>query len=393
MFIVNFVKKSLQLELYNFADLFNIPSVTKQAFSKARKKLSPVVFQLLNKKLIQEFYTDNEFKLFKGLRLLAIDGSVLRLPYDKELAKIYGISEPNKSVPLARTSVLFDLLNELTLHAKIGPFLGSERDLAVEHIKELNELNNEPFKDLLMFDRGYPSLFLIFLLYKSNKHFLMRIQQNSLSEFKDIINSDSNDSIISLPAFRKGRNRNEKLRQALPSLDQEETVQIRILKFTLSSGQKEILITSLIDQNGFAAEDIFKLYNLRWNVEECYKLYKNIAEIENFSGKTKIAIEQDFYATIFACNLSSLLMQEAQDELSQNSNDKELKYEYKVNRNILIGVVKNEIIEVFLTNQNISEYCEKLKNRIKQNLVPIRPERFFPRIFKRIRSTIDKRAI
>ena len=78
--IINFVKKSLQLELYNFADFFKISSVTKQAFSKARKKLSPVIFMLLNQKLLAEFYSDNEIKTFKGLRLLAIDGSTIRLP-------------------------------------------------------------------------------------------------------------------------------------------------------------------------------------------------------------------------------------------------------------------------------------------------------------------------
>ena len=33
IFIINFVKRSLQLELYSFADFFNVQSVTKQAFS------------------------------------------------------------------------------------------------------------------------------------------------------------------------------------------------------------------------------------------------------------------------------------------------------------------------------------------------------------------------
>ena len=69
-----------------------------------------------------------------------------------------------------------------------------------------------------------------------------------------------------------------------------------------------------MDQNKFSSNDIFSLYHLRWNIEENYKFYKNIAKIENFSGRSKTAIEQDFYATIFACNVSALLMSEAQEE-------------------------------------------------------------------------------
>lgn len=39
IFIVNLARKSLQIELYNFADLLGDLSSTKQAFSKARKKI------------------------------------------------------------------------------------------------------------------------------------------------------------------------------------------------------------------------------------------------------------------------------------------------------------------------------------------------------------------
>lgn len=72
---------------------------------------------------------------------------------------------------------------------------------------------------------------------------------------------------------------------------------------------------------------------------------------------------------------------------------KELKYEYKINRNILIGIVKDEIIDIFLSDRNLDEYCNALKDRIKKNLIPIRPNRKYPRVFKRIRSTIDRRAL
>ena len=59
-----------------------------------------------------------------------------------------------------------------------------------------------------------------------------------------------------------------------------------------------------------------------------------MAEIENFSGKSKLTIEQDFYATVLTCNVAQMLMQEVQDEINEVLDQKKLKYKYKVNRNI-----------------------------------------------------------
>ena len=395
VFIINFVKKSSQLELYNFADFFGVSSVTKQAFSSARKKLSPKVFILLNQKLLEEFYSDNIIITFKGLRLLAVDESTLRLPNDSKLRNEYGLDLANSSVPIAKISVMFDVLNQITLHSSINNYRASERDLAIAHIKQLPIKNkvDQSFEDLLMFDRGYPSLGLLFELNSRKKHFLMRIQENFLSETNTAIKSGIQDSIITISAFSKDRKPNSRLKEYLPNLQRNTTMQIRILVFNLDSGKKEYIITSLIDQNRFSYSDIFTMYRMRWNIEEGYKFYKNIAEIENFSGKSKIAIEQDFYATIFACNISALLMLEAQDEVEEANSEKKLKYKYKINRNILVGTVKNEILDVLLGEQDLNEYCERLKNRIKKNLIPIRPGRRFPRVFKRIRSTIDRRAL
>ena len=395
VFIINFVKKSSQLELYNFADFFGVSSVTKQAFSSARKKLSPKVFILLNQKLLEEFYSDNIIITFKGLRLLAVDGSTLRLPNDSKLRNEYGLDLANSSVPIAKIFVMFDVLNQITLHSSINNYRASERDLAIAHIKQLPIKNkvDQSFEDLLMFDRGYPSLGLLFELNSRKKHFLMRIQENFLSETNTAIKSGIQDSIITISAFSKDRKPNSRLKEYLPNLQRNTTMQIRILVFNLDSGKKEYIITSLIDQNRFSYSDIFTMYGMRWNIEEGYKFYKNIAEIENFSGKSKIAIEQDFYATIFACNISALLMLEAQDEVEEANSEKKLKYKYKINRNILVGTVKNEILDVLLGEQDLNEYCERLKNRIKKNLIPIRPGRRFPRVFKRIRSTIDRRAL
>lgn len=84
-------------------------------------------------------------------------------------------------------------------------------------------------------------------------------------------------------------------------------IKLRFICIKLRTGEKEILITSLIDHQKYPYRIFSGLYQLRWPVEESYKTMKSRLEIENFSGKSCLAINQDFYAKIFSCNLTTIL--------------------------------------------------------------------------------------
>ena len=410
-YIINLIRRSLQFEISSFASFIGFPDASKQAFSQARKKLSPLVFQLLNKQLLIEFYSNNEVKLFKGFRVLAVDGSTLRLPKSDELYACFGSHTAQGSVPMALTSFAYDVLNNMTLHATLKPYYGaptnnddSEKTMALEHFKAIKlldaELSNANFQDLYTFDRGYPSRYFMLLLREMNKHFLFRAPKTgNISEVQKAIDEGHSDIIIDLEInkhmFRDQAEKDFFLRLA------DKSLKIRVVVFKLKNGTKEVLLTSLLDQAKFTYNDLFELYGMRWNVEENYKFYKCIAEIENFSGESKLAIEQDFHATVFTCNAASLLAQEAQAEVEAAAEDKTknegkvTKYAYKINRNILIGTIKNEILEVLLGDQDLTRYCERLKRRLKRSLIAVRPGRSFERLTSRRerRPIIHKNAM
>jgi hypothetical protein len=379
-----------------------MPSVTKQAFSKARKKLSPMVFTLLNQRFLEEFYSDNTVNLFKKFRILAIDGSSLRLPQDEILFSQYGGEEQGSSVPLAKISTLHDVLNNITLHGIIDNYKSSERDLALQHIEYLANINqsSQTFDDLLIFDRGYPSLILLLKLYEQKKHFIMRIAHSFLRETNMAIKEEKMDSIIAIEVFHEHKRFDPVDKKFISQFPKDLRLSLRLLIFDLGNGKKEYILTSLLDQTQLTYDDIFMLYGKRWNIEEYYKFYKNIVQVENFSGKSKIAIEQEFFGAIFAGNISSLLSLEAEKELederlkkTDSEKTKSLKYKYKVNRNILIGIIKNEIMGILCSNQDLNEYCNKLKSRIKENLVPIVPERQFSRFSRRTRNKFRRQVL
>ncbi len=65
----------------------NQDPVTGSAYSQARYKLKHTAFIELNQKAVVEtLYADTEYQRFWGYRILAVDGSKIRLP-DNEAAR------------------------------------------------------------------------------------------------------------------------------------------------------------------------------------------------------------------------------------------------------------------------------------------------------------------
>ncbi|CAG0981089.1 MAG: hypothetical protein OIN86_09635 [Candidatus Methanoperedens sp.] len=57
----------------------------------------------------------------------------------------------------------------------------------------------------------------------------------------------------------------------------------------------------------------------RWGIETFFDRLKNLLEIERFSSKTMIGIEQDFYGLIFFSTFESVLTKEDEEELSKQN--------------------------------------------------------------------------
>ncbi|MEW6003610.1 MAG: IS4/IS5 family transposase, partial [Nitrospirota bacterium] len=125
---MNMIKGSLQDELdYFFKALRTedvpIRTVTKGAFTKARKKLSHQAFIELGRNLVSFFYNHFPCRKWKGFRILTIDGSTIKVPRTKEVADHFGTWNPAKgeACPVARISHLFDVLNGIVIDALIRP--------------------------------------------------------------------------------------------------------------------------------------------------------------------------------------------------------------------------------------------------------------------------------
>lgn len=359
LFCLNFVKKTLQLELDNFFDLLNPTesSITKQGFSLARRKISPNAFIKLADTVTGWFYSECETNTFMGYRLSAIDATIFELNNSERLRDAFGTRE-NQSKKYARAfaSCIYDIENNLILTSKITNCYAAERDVAIELIEKLKVLGLR--NDLILFDRGYPSREFIAYLDQSNIKFLIRCPSTPMKEIRE---SKAPNHLIELKINRK-------------------VIVLRVLRFMLDSGVEEILVTNLIDDN-LGIQEFKKLYFKRWGIEVKYMELKSRLQIENISGDTPIAVEQDFYASIYLANMVALLKHEANNKISTENEGKNLKYDYQVNTNILIGKLKDSFILLLMEHnpKKREAMFYRLIEEIARNQIPIRPGRRYPR--------------
>lgn len=366
-FTLNLVKKSLQVELNNFFEKISKAdfTVSKQAYSEARKKIDPGAFIELNNKITEFIYKEcNDLELWNGYRLSAIDGTVLEIPNTELLRSEFGSGKnQNGEVARARAACIYDVLNKIVIQSKIDRLDVSEKTIAMKIINQMQSY--EKYKDLIIFDRGYPSAEMVAFLCNKKIDFLMRVKQSFSKQIKNAIKKD----------------------QIITMIHEGKKYPVRVLRVMISDDVEEVLITSLLDKN-ITTNDFKKLYFIRWKVEIKYDELKNRLQIENFTGESKVAIEQDFYASIYLSNMIELARKQSDQIISSKQEDKELKYQYKTNLNVLIGALKDKFIIMMLEKSRYkrSKMFKSIMKTVSNSAIPIRDDRQFPRKMFLVRS-------
>jgi hypothetical protein len=132
----------------------------------------------------------------------------------------------------------------------------------------------------------------------------------------------------------------------------DKEIQCRLIKVELSTGENEILCTSLTDTERYLYDDFIQLYHYRWNEEEAFKLLKCRVEVENFSGKTATAVKQDFYAKIFLLTLCAAYAHPIDEKVRAEYKANEIrKYDQKINRTNAIAMTKDILIAIFIKKE------------------------------------------
>jgi hypothetical protein len=369
--LLNLRKGSIGDELDRFFEIIHdqplADSITPSAFCQARKKLNPGALIGLGERLLAGFETHFSPPRWHGFRLLAVDGSTARLPNTADVIAIFGAPPEGTSVPLARFSRLYDVLNDLVIQADIEAYAVGERVLAGEYLLATRA------QDLILYDRGYPAFWLFALHRQEQRHFCARMSLDFSSEVSAFVASGKKSAVALFSPSAEARKQCQLYGLSC------EPIALRLIRVKLKGGEIEVLVTSLLEEDTYPYAWFKHLYHLRWGVEEGYKREKCRLEIENFSGMSTQVVKQDFYAKIFALNLTAILSWVAQaiaDRLYQ-----ERRRAYRVNFSNALSKMKDNLVRLFLFD-SAEQLLTPLVVAMAGSVEAVRPDRSFPRKIK-----------
>lgn len=361
--------RSLQIVLNEFSRKGEIAPVTASAFSQARKKLKHTAFiELLRDCLIEPFYRDGDYEKFKGRRILAIDGSALRLPNTEEIRKAYGrVVDRNRyrtsSHTESKCSVLYDVLNRIPLDGVMKRGRSNDAKVAASHIPYLEA------GDVAVCDRGYASFWFFARISKRKADFVVRCPRrrfkNGAGLFADT--GDCNSKVVTLSRPSS---------QPPDGLELPQELTVRFVKVILPTGEVEVLITSLLEDSQFSVDDLSEIYRLRWGIETFYYTLKSRLCLEHFTGKTVETVKQDFYSTLYLSALESVLTLDAKETLATKKTD----LPQKVNQAISFSVLKDRAFDLIFNNSiSTSAASQQLTELFLQNPTLYQRHRSSPR--------------
>ncbi|MCI5157352.1 MAG: hypothetical protein D3906_02740 [Candidatus Electrothrix sp. AUS1_2] len=140
-------------------------------------------------------------------------------------------------------SVLYDVLNRIVLTAEPGKSDAYEVDLAVQHLEHARP------GDLLVMDRNYPSCRMPAELTRRDLDFVIRCSSSSFAAARKMLGGKGSDSQV--VRLKPSAGRLSQLRK----LGLPQALTVRFVRVRLNTGEWEVLVTSLTDEQDFPSEN------------------------------------------------------------------------------------------------------------------------------------------
>lgn len=359
----------------------SIPSTS--AFVQQRAKVKTSAFE----KMFQMSSSLCNCKLYKGYRLLAVDGSDVRIPLNpSDLDTYCPGTHGQQPYNLLHLNAIYDLLSRSYTNAIVqGHRSCNEYDAAVKMV-DSSDISHA----ILIADRGYESYNLMAHCQEKGWKYIIRIKDctsNGMARKLGLKESSEYDDLVDLKITRKNSNYTKALFNNFPneyrylpptarfdylpkiSKYKEDPVfyslSFRIVQIEIQDGIYETLVTNL-DQSEFSSEELKSLYRMRWGIETSFRTLKYNVGLLYTHSKCKRFIIQEIFARLTMYNIILAICSNVNLD---NAGSK--KYAYVVNVAHAVHICR----KLFLHRLSPPQ-AEQLLSR---SVVPVRNGRSFER--------------
>lgn len=299
------------LDWFGYSD----KTVSVSAFIQQRNKIKPDALKYIFQKMISQC---DKHTSYKGYRLLAIDGSDLRLPSDKRESFSYiQNDETTKGYNLLHLDALYDVLQHVYVDASIQSKIGMNEHKALVSMIDDSAISD---KVILIADRGYESFNNIAHCQEKNWNYIIRSKESYGIKF-DVPLSETFDieQLITLTRrqtkqtkglIKKDPNRYRWIQPHTtfdylkPKEDKLYDLPIRIVRFEIADSVYETLYTNL-PREDFPVDVLKELYRLRWGIETAFRELKYNIGLASIHSRKTAFVFQEVYAKLIMYNFSA----------------------------------------------------------------------------------------
>ena len=317
--VLSMTGKSLRGELMDYFGLsLSMPTVS--AFIQQRNKVTHHAFETLF-----HTFTDavDEQTLFKGYRLLAVDGSDLHTPTNKdEKDSFYEGANGQKPYNLFHLNALYDLQSRVYTDAIV-----QGRKCENEHKAFVTMVDRDTVSipTIYIADRGYESYNNMAHIIEKGQKFLIRVRdskKNCLISGLELPDQDEFDvqCYIGLTRQQTKQVKNSNLKYIahtspfdfLPQTSRKSIIMqpyyisFRVVRFKLTEDTYEVLLTNLTEDE-FSVPELKELYAMRWGIETSFRDLKYTLALSYFHSKKTENILQEIFARLTMYNFAELI--------------------------------------------------------------------------------------
>lgn len=369
--IIGMGGSKLSKELFEWFG-YSPTTASVSAFVQQRNKILPETLQ----RIFQEFVKRTlPSEPFHGYRLLAVDGSDLRLPTNsKDSFSSISNLDDGKYYNLVHLNAMYDILNKVYVDAVIQGKKGMNEHSAVVTMVDRSTM---PGSVLVLLDRGYESFNTIAHFQEKGWKYLIRAKDSyGMISNLGLPVTDTFDEDILLTLTRRQTKETLQLIKEQPKryrwiqphttfdyIKPKESklyaLHFRTVRVKISEDAYETIYTNL-DREQFPPEKIKEIYHMRWGIETSFRELKYAVGLISLHSKKKDFMLQEVFARLIMYNYASLI--------SRNVPAPELR---KVNFSVAMDLCRQYFKHKLSANTLI--------DLIRKHLSPIRPGRQFVR--------------